>query len=443
MDALVNSIVALSNDDDITQLKEHLSQHRSKISAVAPQQIDAAIAQLDVNAHTLGYIFLVYAKLHQQQWDHNVVLMQFCQLAANGSAAQVRLASSQFVDICRLCAEAATHSNRDIAVVRPLKQAIALLQPTRDHLTALHPMFLRACLLSRCYHEAESLLNDEALEINKKTAPVSAQDVMLYGYYGGMVRTGLKQYKKAMFLYLITLTCPANGLSAIALEAYKKYVLVSLIATGGVPSLPKYTSSVVQRHVKGTAGAAYTDFVEAYGTRSTDDLHTLAQKHIEQYRHDNNFGLIKQVIASLYQANIQRYTKVFLTLSLTDIKEGVKLTSDSEAEQRVLRMIENGELFATINQIDKVVSFTEDPDEYNTTEMVNRMHEHVDNAMRLNERIARMDEALLCDPAFIARTNRDKQLRSWDFEEMGLGVSAAAGMAIENVGEKGSSSTFR
>ena len=46
------------------------------------------------------------------------------------------------------------------------------------------------------------------------------------------------------------ITTPAMAVSHIMLEAYKKYILVSLILHGKVQQLPKYTSQIVGRFIK-------------------------------------------------------------------------------------------------------------------------------------------------------------------------------------------------
>lgn len=50
-------------------------------------------------------------------------------------------------------------------------------------------------------------------------------------------------------------------------------------------------------------------------------------------------GLAKQVVASLYKKNIQRLTKTFLTLSLSDVASRVQLNGPAEAEKYVLHMV--------------------------------------------------------------------------------------------------------
>lgn len=46
------------------------------------------------------------------------------------------------------------------------------------------------------------------------------------------------------------LTAPANVLSSLAVEGYKKWMLVSLIMDGNVATIPKYAPNAVTRHLK-------------------------------------------------------------------------------------------------------------------------------------------------------------------------------------------------
>jgi len=119
---------------------------------------------------------------------------------------------------------------------------------------------------------------------------------------------------------------------------------------------------------------------------------------------DNNLGLVKQVLSSMYKRNIQRLTQTYLTLSLEDIARSVQLETPRDAEMHVLRMvgvlstaclhyvakssstlkngiflqIEDGEIHATINQKDGMVSFHEDPEQYKSVEML----EHIDSSIQ-------------------------------------------------------------
>lgn len=75
---------------------------------------------------------------------------------------------------------------------------------------------------------------------------------------------------------------PAIVLSAVMAECYKKYVLVSLLHQGAVKPAPKYTSSIVQRNLKGLC-PQYQDFANAYASNNTDELHKVATQHAEVF----------------------------------------------------------------------------------------------------------------------------------------------------------------
>lgn len=88
-------------------------------------------------------------------------------------------------------------------------------------------------------------------------------------------------------------------------------------------------------------------------------------------------GLAKQVLASLTKKNIQRLTKTFITLSLSDVASRVQLSGPMDAESLILNMIEDGEIFATINQKDGMVVFNEDSEKYNSPKMLQRLRQEV------------------------------------------------------------------
>ncbi|PKA65926.1 COP9 signalosome complex subunit 3 [Apostasia shenzhenica] len=110
----------------------------------------------------------------------------------------------------------------------------------------------------------------------------------------------------------------------------------------------------------------YVDLASCFTTGKFSELEAFIQANAEKFQTDNNFGLVKQVLSSLYKRNIQRLTQTYLTLSLQDIANTVNLNSAKDAEMRVLQMIQDGEIFATINQKDGMVSFHEDPEQYKT-----------------------------------------------------------------------------
>ncbi len=118
---------------------------------------------------------------------------------------------------------------------------------------------------------------------------------------------------------------------------------------GKLLSLPKYTSRIVLNHIKPMC-SIYHEIAVAFMNFDAEKLNTLCQKYHNSFEADRNLGLIKQLQQSFYKSNIQKLTKTFITLSLSDMALKVKLPSAKEAETCMLNMIKDGDIFATINQ---------------------------------------------------------------------------------------------
>lgn len=64
---------------------------------------------------------------------------------------------------------------------------------------------------------------------------------------------------------------------------------------------------------------AYHELAQVYTTNNPAELRSLVNKHSETFTRDNNTGLVKQCLSSLYKKNIQRLTKVSCVCFLCDV----------------------------------------------------------------------------------------------------------------------------
>lgn len=233
--------------------------------------------------------------------------------------------------LARKVAEVAKETKQPITGVKTLHVAVTKLRTCSEALTPIHADFVLLCLLSKTYHVALPILEDEIFETSVE-AQNTPRDVLLYFYYGGMAYIGAKDLRKAYhFLKLVknkikklqlftclfkkknifkAVTMPSSVLSSIMIEAYKKLILVSLLLHGHVifffkkkrknhlielnflqtkkaPSLPKYSSNALQRHLK-TVFPPYQEFANAYSTFNTDDLHKVAETYAEVFQKVKN-----------------------------------------------------------------------------------------------------------------------------------------------------------
>ncbi|KAJ8549008.1 hypothetical protein K7X08_032715 [Anisodus acutangulus] len=117
-------------------------------------------------------------------------------------------------------------------------------------------------------------------------------------------------------------------------------------------SFPKYTSSVAQRNLKNFSlvmfYCANSNFSLTWSWQivmameKSLEFETFVQENTRKFESDNNLGLVKQVVSSMYKRNIQRLTQTYLTLSLQDIANAVQLSNAKEAEMHVLQMVGGG-----------------------------------------------------------------------------------------------------
>ena len=90
-----------------------------------------------------------------------------------------------------------------------------------------------ACCLPACAALTPCLLCLLCRAADPEATAVTATDVLLYCYYGGMVEIGRRRYARAMELLGTAITAPTMVLNAITVACLKKYLLLGLIHNGG------------------------------------------------------------------------------------------------------------------------------------------------------------------------------------------------------------------
>lgn len=219
-----------------------------------------------------------------------------------------------------------------------LCRAIRKIRLFESQLTSIHADLCQLSLLAKCFKPALEFLDVDITSISQEGGQFDSRYFLLYYYYGGMIYTVLKNYDRALYFFEVCVTTPAMAVSYIMLEAYKKYILISLILHGKVLNLPRYTSQVINRYIK-PLSQQYQELATAYLVNSCEEVQNIITKYQQVFVRDHNLGLVKQVLAYLYKKNIQRLTKTFLTLSLSDVASRVQLSGPAEAEKYILSMV--------------------------------------------------------------------------------------------------------
>jgi len=340
---------------------------------------------------------------------------------SNLNGRQTRKAAGRFAYVCHQYSDLCRENWLTVRALKNIKVGLERFRPSSEFLTPLHADFLCLCLKAKNYKAGYNLIeNNKIYDIDPNLTGLSPRDMLLYYYYGGMIYISLKQYQKALNFFDTALQGPAFALNAIMVEVFKKYVLVSLLQQGKFMGISKNATNLVHRHMK-TFCSQYVDFANAYGTYDMEKLKKVAHDNEELFKKDNNFGLVKQCISALFRRNIQRLTATYMTLSLADIAKNVGLQSAKQAEQVLLRMIENGEINAVINQKDGMVSFEEDIQAFNSPQTSAILEGRIDQSIALANRLKKIDEEISSSSTYIARLYGIREEMFGDFDRPSRG----------------------
>lgn len=308
------------------------------------------------------------------------------------------------VELCHLYTSYLTKQHMASKGIHVLIQAIEKIRLFDSQMTAIHADLCQLCLQAMILKPALQFLDVDVTSIaTTDDSNHDAKYFLLYYYYGGMIYTALKNYERALYFFEVSISTPALAMSHIMLESYKKYILVALILHGKVLPIPKYSSQGLTRFMK-PLSHAYHELANSYNTGTCEEVRIVVNKFRDTYIRDTNMGLVKQVASSLVKKNIQRLTKTFLTLSLSDVASRVQLGGPAEAEDYILNMIKSGEIFASINQKDGMVVFKDDPEKYDSPETFLKVQNEMSMVMELNKQIIKMEEDIMLNLLYVKKS---------------------------------------
>ncbi|KAJ3151207.1 hypothetical protein HDU86_006198 [Geranomyces michiganensis] len=430
-------------------------------NALADGSDPLAFGVLRPDRHSLIYLHVLLARLvvlnnaealtHGKAADGATIISYAMAFMEQFNCAHVSLAPDAMEALGNHLATLAKRLQKPILAVLPLKVGCArwaetttttIANQSKDvpmtNLTPLHTILCKAALLANAPTAALSILDRDITDIDPVAFGIKYQHHLLYCYYGGMIYTQLKQHARAMQLFELCVSAPGPHVSLIQIEAHRKLILVSLLANGGLPStlLPKYTSDAVLRAAK-LYSAAYADFAHAYASGSAARIDAEYRVHEAEFHQHGNRGIARQCVEAVTRRAVQRLTDTYLTLSLQDIAKSVGLATDAttattggdaaagagtgggnaagagaagstggadQTERLVLRMVQDGQVFAKISSRDGgMVSFRDAPQRYADAATTRRLDGEIAQAIVLASRVLKMDRSIAVNKDFASK----------------------------------------
>uniref|UniRef100_A0A6M2DPH0 COP9 signalosome complex subunit 3 n=1 Tax=Xenopsylla cheopis TaxID=163159 RepID=A0A6M2DPH0_XENCH len=391
----------MSTAGNYKELSEYLNKFSEILLKHGPM-LDSALDTLNMQQHSLGYLAILCAKYKlSPNSDYIIRFNQTAEFINMCNGEQIRFAADAFIELCHNLTTLLIEVKQPVKGIEVLAKAITKLQMFDSQLTSVHADLCQLCLLAKCLKPALKFLDVDITAINNESN-LGSRYFLLYYHYGGMIYLATKNYERALYCFEIVISTPALAVSHIMLESYKKYILTSLIVNGKVQVLSKFSPQVVQRFIK-PLSQPYHDIATAYISNNCDEVKAVLIKNQEVFIRDKNVGLAKQVVQFLFKKNIQRLTKTFLTLSLSDVASRVRLSGFMEAEKYILDTIADGSIFACINQKDGMVVFQDAPEHYNNPAVMHVLDESMMACIELDKQILSMDEEISINPHYLKK----------------------------------------
>ncbi|KAH9999768.1 hypothetical protein F4779DRAFT_605114 [Xylariaceae sp. FL0662B] len=192
------------------------------------------------------------------------------------------------------------------------------------------------------------------------TAILKPAVIMEYDLLCGMIYCARRDWVKAYASFERVLTFPTRegGTSKIMTEAYKKWILVSLLSKGKQVELPTYTGAAAAK-LYGILGKPYTAIASLFVTENVKGLKAEAVKNTQLWLEDGNTGLMQEVLAAYQKWRVLELEQIYSKISITEIREQTKsaetgevLTKDEDVETLIQNMIIAGMLNGVMEKND-------------------------------------------------------------------------------------------
>ncbi len=299
-----------------------------------------------------------------------------------------------------------------------------------------HPILtdeLQLSLLAKCFKLAADMIDSHPiLYISTENSQIEQMqkdslDLLKYFYMAGLVFIGLKRYSDALFMLEQCFSLPSTGVSAVMVEAYKKYVLVTLITSNTgrfneARSIPRYASTSVSKSLPSQA-SIYLELASIVGEISSltsasqtpagmEKLTAFIAKNTDAFSRDQNYGLVKQSINALHRRKIKQLSLAYMNISLQDASLFAGIRSAAECQRLVEQMIESDELQAKIDQRSMILRFIDDEEDNDTKKRSDaiKWFEKIESLVTISNLASNANDNMLTSSDFI-NSLTEKEMR--------------------------------
>ncbi|VDM96369.1 unnamed protein product [Thelazia callipaeda] len=379
--------------------------------------LDSLLESLSADDYSMTFVTVLFVKMNQVYTESiknrfEQTLSQVESIIPFLNSSHISFIPDIYISLFRKVYDYYLHISKPARGIMILSNAISLLIKDEQHtITSLHPCLFCLCLKARIHDPAIPFLHLGVFKIfqettNENDAYMDPKWVLLYFYYGGLLYAVLGYYRKAFLMMQKVCCMPAVLPSHIMLQAYKKYVLFSLVLSGKASVLPSYRSAVLTRFViplcpDYLALEKICESEEENFDKSGAVLEYL-EAHYVVFETDKNVGLVKLVARSIRENAVKNLSRCFTSISLSDVVRRCFLNNINHAEWYLYSMSRNGSIKVRIDKKRSLAYF----DEIRVDMEDNLLDQRASKIYKLDALLKQFDDEIRTSPEFVSRILR-------------------------------------
>ncbi|KAK6536762.1 hypothetical protein TWF281_000977 [Arthrobotrys megalospora] len=433
MDRFIGNVLAFPASPDLTPAEYNkdlkaLNDLLSKLSAqtLVGNRDSDPLELLDNRANSLGILYTFFARLSIDKNEIHSLWPRLIDFFSEFDGRQTKFSKDQLLAVLKVLLSFCDACNKPILAIKPLEHTITQLNypAGAKAFSSLHTKFVKKCLDARSFRTALSILDIDIEEFPAKGSDkdVTYREVLQYFLYGAMIYMAMKKWRRASDFLQFVLSYPGTGsaVSQIQVEAFKKFVLVTLMLEGRNFQLPK---TIPVSTAKGCRilGRPYEAFATAYATGNPDLLRREAALVKEIFQQDGNWGIAEQCLENFRRLGIKALTSTYSTLSIEAIasrdldvlgsRSGT--ASPEELERYILDMIDRKEIKASLshssttgNSTSCMVSFHDLP--ASETDILKDLEAQIARTVQITNQARQLDKKLGLSKEWISFTGKKR-----------------------------------
>ncbi|KAF1820670.1 CSN3 COP9 constitutive [Dissoconium aciculare CBS 342.82] len=267
------------------------------------------------------------------------------------------------------------HETQGTQNVDAVISAILRLDPTAGTFTVWHSRIVKLCLAAGIPSQALPILDNNIFAFPQDHVKYASEDVvsdptnlsnayitaksgftsrinseMVLEYYvlGAQIYLGLGNLDRARLFLEYILLSPGvqHAVSALQVEAYKKWILTGLLSEGQSFPLPKTISPSIVKAVRASS-KAYDSLAESANKRDWKKFQAEVDRGNDIWNDDGNAKLVRKASDALLHFSVNDLSKTFVALPVSRVAAHLDLPVDATL-QILASMVSAGSLQADV-----------------------------------------------------------------------------------------------